>query len=289
MPYNGFDVYGLIDPTMDANGPNGVYLLFRDSTHTIVTIYFLGQQPEYRKFKTIEQHDALVDKMLEELTTCANTPASVAATGSLPPFRTTEDFRAFITHYYLQPRVDRIADAIEALSSSGALMDAEALGPIIGFLTEIFLTNPSRVAEWQTLIDRQSGLAKSTLDTALSWSKKGGVLQLEGHSPRLNDMYWGAFFAAGNPMHVKKLLDVVPFSAQLDDANLWYTGAAAKWSLANFGRENALVRSILEGEKRTADKRTRDLIDELLTRDPARIRQDMIKIYEKQKAAGKWK
>lgn len=70
QPLNGFDVYGLMDRTMDANGPNGVYILFHDSTQTIVTIYFLGQPPEYRKFKTVDEHDAFIDRMLVALTTC---------------------------------------------------------------------------------------------------------------------------------------------------------------------------------------------------------------------------
>jgi hypothetical protein len=48
MPYNGFDVYAVTDTTMGANGPNGMYLLFRDSTQVIVTIYFLGQKAEHR-------------------------------------------------------------------------------------------------------------------------------------------------------------------------------------------------------------------------------------------------
>jgi hypothetical protein len=46
---------------------------------------------------------------------------------------------------------------------------------------------------------------------------------------------------------------------------------------------------ILEEEKNRADKRTKELIDELPSRDPARIGQEMADIYAKQKADGKWK
>jgi len=46
---------------------------------------------------------------------------------------------------------------------------------------------------------------------------------------------------------------------------------------------------ILEEEKNRAGKRTQELIDELFTRDPARIGQEMADTYAKQKAAGKWK
>jgi hypothetical protein len=287
MPYNGFDVYGLMDPTMDDNGPNGVYLLFHDPTQTIVTIYFLGQKPEYRKFKTIEEHDALVDKMLEELTSCAITPPPAGSVGNLPRLRTGEDFRAFVESYYLQPRPDRITDLIRMLSSSEALV--HALGPVRGFFSEVFAANPQRLAEWVAIINNEPGDTRVALEGALSWSKTGGVLQLQERVPQMNDVYWGAFFASGNPQYVKKILGLVPLAAERKDFELWQTGANAKWSLATKARQHALVRSILEGEKLTADKRTRDTIAELLEGDPDRIRQEMAGIYARQKLLGRWK
>jgi hypothetical protein len=125
--------------------------------------------------------------------------------------------------------------------------------------------------------------------TAPIWSRTGGVLRLEGRSPEMNNRYWGAFFASGNALYIKRLLDLVPFAEERNDFNLWATGASAKWSLASNARQHVHVHVILEEEKNRADKRTQELIDELLTRDPARIGQEMADIYAKQKAAGKWK
>jgi hypothetical protein len=295
MPYNGFDVYGFDDPTMDANGPNGMYVLFHDPTQTIVTIYFLGQKPEYRRFNTIEEHDTLRDHVLEQLTTCANSPApanSAASVGvnlDFPPLRTPGDFDAFVNKYYLQPRPERIASAIGSLSSSGVLQIPEAAESITAFFSEVFAMNPARVAEWQQLIDKQPPVTTLALGRALSWSRTGGVLQLEGRSPEMNNRYWGAFFASGNSLYIKKLLDLVPFAEERNDFNLWATGAMAKWSLAINARQHVHVQVILEEEKNRADKRTQKLIDELLTRDPARIGQEMADTYTRQKAAGKWK
>jgi hypothetical protein len=294
-PYNSFDVYGVNDPTMSGNGPNGIYVLFRDSTQTIVTIYFLGQKPEYRKFKTIEEHDALRDHVLAQLTTCANRsapanrPASVGVTRDFPPLRTPDDFDAFVNKYYLQPQPDRIGSAIETLSSSGVLRIPEAVESITAFFSEVFGMNPTRVAEWQQVIDKAPPITRVVLGRALSWSRTGGVLQLEGRSPEMNNRYWGAFFASGNALYVKKLLDLVPFAEERNDFNLWAPGASAKWSLASNARQHVHVHVILEEEKNRADKRTQELIDELLSRDPARIGQEMADIYAKQKAAGKWK
>ena len=288
MPYNGFDVYGVNDPSMDANGPNGMCVLFRDSTQTIVTIYFLGQKPEYRRFKTIEEHDALRDLMLEELTTCANTPALVPPQ-NVPYLRTPEDFDAFMNTYYLQPQPEGIAYAIGMLSPSGVLQIPQAVGPMTAFFSEVFAANPTRLGEWQAITDKQPAVTTLALGRALSWSKAGGVLGLEGRSPEMNDLYWGAFFASGNPVYVKKLLELAPFAEERNDFNLWAAGATAKWSLASTARQHSLVRKILEQEKSTADKRVQDMIKELLTRDPEQIRKETSDIYARQKAAGKWK
>ena len=286
-PYNSFDVYGVTDTTMGANGPNGIYVLFRDSTQTIVTIYFLGQKPEHRHFATIEEHDAIVDKMIEDLTTCANTPPPLAA-GNLPALRTPDDLDRFINKYYLEPRPERIPDAMVALTSSGVLQVLEAVGTITGFFSEVFLTNPSRLDGWQPVIDKQPGFAKSVLDSALSWSKAGGVLQLPGRPPQIAEFYWGAFFASGNPAYAKKLLELAAFAAEQNDLALWTIGSMAKWSLAMNSRRHPVLHSILEAEKRSADKTTQDLIDDVLKVDPARMQRDMLAFRNRQIRSGKW-
>jgi hypothetical protein len=108
-------------------------------------------------------------------------------------------------------------------------------------------------------------------------------------SPETNDLYWGAFFASGNPVYVKKLLQRVPLSEERDDFRIWVTGGTAKWSLASNAQQHPLVRSILEGERQSAGKRTQEIISDLLTGDPERFRQEMQETYAKQKAARKWK
>ena len=65
-------------------------------------------------------------------------------------------------------------------------------------------------------------------------------------------------------------------------------GAMAKWSLASNSRQHALVHSILEEEKRTSDKLKQDLVDEILKRDPGRMRQEMVDFRNKQIRSGKW-
>lgn len=289
MPFNGFDLYGVSDPTMDANGPNGMYVLFNDSTQTIVTIYFPGQPPAYRTYKTIEEHDAIRDRMLTAITKCGTSPASTTVANNLRLLSSPKEFDDFMGSYYLHPRPELVNQAIESVEASGVLRLVTAIGPVTAFFSEIFLTNPSRTAGWEALIARQPDGARAALNQALEWSRSGGVAVMDKKSPETNDLYWGAFFASGNPVYVEKLLQLVPLADERDDFLLWATGASAKWSLASNASQHPLVRSILETEKQTAGERMQQVISELLTGDPERFRQEMADTYRKQKAARKWK
>jgi len=289
MPFNGFELYGLTFSSMEGNGPNGMYVLFNDSTQTIITIYFLGQPTAYRTFKTIEEHDAIRDRMLVALTTCAANPAPSSAVQGLPRLVTPQDFDDFMGRYYLNPQPDLIGDAIGAVETTHVLQLLTATGPVTAFFSEVFLVNPSRIAEWEQIIDRQPETTRQTLRRALSWSRSGGVSRMEEVSPENNDLYWGAFFASGNPVYVKKLLQRVPLSDEREDFRTWATGATAKWSLASNAQQHPRVRAILEGERQGAGSRMREIIEDLLTGDPERFKKEMTETYAKQKAAHKWK
>ena len=62
-----------------------------------------------------------------------------------------------------------------------------------------------------------------------------------------------------------------------------------KLLLARNSRQHALLRSILEDEKRTADKATRDLINDILTTDPQWMQKQMFAFRDRQFRSGKWK
>ena len=120
-------------------------------------------------------------------------------------------------------------------------------------------------------------------------SKAGGVLNSDGHSAGLNDVYWGAFFASGNPKFIRKLIDQLRYWDERDDLSLFFAGATAKWSLASNAQSQVGVRSALEEAKLNADKRTQELITELLAQGPAQVKQEISEIVTKQREVGKWK
>jgi hypothetical protein len=68
-PLNGFEVHGLDRDKLEG-GVLGVYLLFDDPAHSVTTIYLLNQEPQDRKFQTIEEYQSLRDRFLKSYSTC---------------------------------------------------------------------------------------------------------------------------------------------------------------------------------------------------------------------------
>ena len=203
--------------------------------------------------------------------------------------KTITDIEDFMQSYYQHPRPELIEDLIEALPSSGYLKKLNNAAGVIGFFSEVFATNPARISQWQALIAKQEEQTKAPLGAALSMSKAGGVLNLEGHSAELNDEYWGAFFASGNPKFIARLVDQLRYFDERNDEPLFFAGGTAKWSLASNAQTQSRVRSAIEQAKLKADNRTQELIADLLAKDPESIKQEMIEIIRVQKESGKWR
>jgi hypothetical protein len=87
----------------------------------------------------------------------------------------------------------------------------------------------------------------------------------------------------------KRANSVPPFIAFFSEVFLANPTRTARWSLASNAQSHALVRSTLETAKFNSDKRTQEIVTELLVRDPAQVRQDIQDIVRRQKDAGKWR
>jgi hypothetical protein len=68
-PMNGFEVHG-IDREKLEGSVLGMYLLLSDSDHTVTTIYLLNQEPQGRKFQSMEEYRGLRDRFLAAYTSC---------------------------------------------------------------------------------------------------------------------------------------------------------------------------------------------------------------------------
>lgn len=207
-----------------------------------------------------------------------------------PSFRTLEGVDSFVQTYYQRPRPDLMPDLFRALQPTGVSERPNAVPPFVGFFSEVFAANPGRVAEWQALVPKQEASTRRLLYWALEISKAGGVLMVEGHSPALNDMYWGAFFASGDSRFTRKLVDQLRYCDERSDFQLFMTGVLAKWSLASNAQSHAAVVLDLETEKgNNPDKRTRELIAELLVQGPEHVKQEAAEIIRRQRELGKWR
>ncbi len=68
-PLNGFEIHGLDREKLEG-GVLGIYLLFDDQVHVVTTIYLLNQEPQSRKFQTMEEYRGLRDRFLGSYTAC---------------------------------------------------------------------------------------------------------------------------------------------------------------------------------------------------------------------------
>lgn len=67
---DGFDISGETDSSFDERGPTGRYVLAHDATRTLISINFLGQAPQDRRFFTLDDHDEIRDGVIAALIKC---------------------------------------------------------------------------------------------------------------------------------------------------------------------------------------------------------------------------
>jgi hypothetical protein len=68
-PLNGFEIHGLDREKLEG-GVLGIYLFFDEQAHVVTTIYLLNQEPQSRKFQSLEEYRSLRDRFLSSFTTC---------------------------------------------------------------------------------------------------------------------------------------------------------------------------------------------------------------------------
>jgi len=71
---NGFEHYGLDRDKIDLGGQVGAHVLFLDSKHLVVTVYFLNQSKAVfgnnRRFESIQEYHELKDNFLNAYSAC---------------------------------------------------------------------------------------------------------------------------------------------------------------------------------------------------------------------------
>jgi len=194
----------------------------------------------------------------------------------------------FIETYYQHPRPELIAASIESVEAAGWVQNRAA--GYVGFLSEILLANPPRMQDWRRLISRQDPALQEYLRPAFDLAISGGLLAgRRNPSPELTDLYWGAFFASGNPAYLEKLVQVLRFVDERRDQNLFFAGGTAKWSLVANAAKHPLVLGFLRDAAKSTDQRTGEIIQAMLKQAPEDVAREIRDVVDRQKAAGVWK
>lgn len=220
------------------------------------------------------------------------TSAQAAAVRDEPSVRpmTAQEFTVFLTYYYRHPQPELISRAIESLAPSNFLDRGNTSSDLfgqhrytcVGFFAEVFAANPNRVAGWKKIIERpgQDGTTRYWLRRALHLRRPKAILAFGPDRPSdISDIdedfvFWGAFFASGDPAYLRKLVDRLDY---LDEADysLFDAGGEAMVLFAYNGPHHPLVRHTLEAVRKEVKPRTRQLIDDLLHKDLAAVLQEV--------------
>ncbi len=187
---------------------------------------------------------------------------------------TAVELDRFASNYYRNPQPDQITRAIAAMGPSDFTEDRGHV--FVGFFATVFAANPDRLEEWQKAIDRLHRPERKLLKEAVKLGHPGAILAQRGHRIALNDTYWGAFFASGDPAYLRRLASEMTL---LDEyrAMDFMVGATAKWSLVRNAPAHPLVRSTLEAMAATeSDARICQHIDDVLQKDPVIVRQEIV-------------
>jgi hypothetical protein len=181
-----------------------------------------------------------------------------------------------IQTYYLSPNPKVIPTLMRSIDKSGILFkNKDAQFPLIGFFTMAMAITQSDSSLFQETI-AQLGDSKPFFEYCVNLSRNPNyILELQDHSPSINDMYWGAFFATGNKRYILKLVSELSLCEE-DSLYLYLTGGSAKWALSSNFRQHQLIRKIIVAMGMPSNPKIAHHLLEAVQKEPAKIREELI-------------
>ncbi|MHC4945270.1 MAG: hypothetical protein ACYTG7_19820 [Planctomycetota bacterium] len=198
------------------------------------------------------------------------------------------DFDRLMDLYYLHPSTKQAEFMIELIGSSGIFkFNKNSVAPAIAFFSEVFAANKDRLDEWIAEIEKLDDDTRAVFEEAVERSENPKkFLKEEAPSSKLNDMCWGGYFATGEWIYLEKLIEHLRYLDVVDDLNLFFTGASAKWSLASNARRHPGVRDALVAAQEDADERLKFIIIDVLTVNPDEVQEEILEILESRVKSG---
>lgn len=86
----------------------------------------------------------------------------------------------FLMNYYKNPEPDRIPWFLEQIDEGGAMpLPYKAISPVIGFLTEVFRSNPDRLDAWkETFLNIKGAIPRAAVCNALALTGDSAAVKL---------------------------------------------------------------------------------------------------------------
>jgi hypothetical protein len=109
-------------------------------------------------------------------------------------------------------------------------------------------------------------------------------------SPELLDTYWGYYFATGHARPISRIIEMLPWSLEVDSVDKLTLGSMAKYTLAsNASRDPELLVTLREARERTPKETAKVLaqvIDAAETVETAKLRKEAMAAIEELRRKG---
>ena len=236
-------------------------------------------------------------------------------------FSKAEKVLEFISSYRDEKERKRVPDMVRAMSQLGMLREPEEAGIYIGFLAgvirdsggeahdlivQMFPMPPadqvvlikaivfSERGDWRNLLAQfvERMPARKVLIERYLYRDGAGLdgLMTEATGAFAVDVYWGLFFATGDPGPARRIVATLAWTADRDNVEKLTIGSMAKWTLATNATRDKDLRDIMKSEMNTQPAVVRvplaEVIEAAETFETKRIKSDALKAIEELKAKG---
>lgn len=248
---------------------------------------------------------------------------SARASDRAPAFAKPEHVLAFISSYREEKPQKHVPATVHAMSELGMLREPEESGIYTGFLAGVIrdagdgpaaeklvakifpLPPPDQViliraiayserADWRELMTKFVERMPARKPLIEHYLYRNGLL-LDGLMTEADgafglDVYWGLYFATGDPAAARRIVSALAWTADRDSVEKLTIGSMAKWTLATNATRDKDLRDIMKAEMNTQPAVVRKPLAEVIeaaeTFRVKRIKNDALKAIEELRAKG---
>jgi hypothetical protein len=216
-------------------------------------------------------------------------------------FAAPDDFDRFVTHYYQHPEPDRVVPSLHYLARDLGVPSDEssARAGLFAFYAAILkqdsspnlasvpgladLQDESPEFLWQVLWFAGTPASRALLEsvapprTSARWERWDQQRQVPSRDPLALppqdtgalEIFWGSFFATGDPRYVERVISVLALAGVEHDAGKIRIGASAEASLLTNARQHPKVLEICKAQLPKQPRAVRKMLAAIVARATA--------------------